>query len=154
MAARAEAEKDLRGRHAADPALAGGADPWDTIAAAQKRLDGRFAEYRLEGFGGSRLLGIAGTIVRYGAETSKPNDVRLDEFRDSNLPSLENTLYSPATLYDDIEGTTLADRLKEAEEELGKDHPYVKALLGGRSPEEVARGAVSATGLKEVAAAK
>jgi peptidase S46-like protein len=154
MAAKAEAEKNLRGRYAADPAPASGTDPWDTIAAAQKRFDDRFAEYRLEGFGGSRLLGIAGTIVRYGAETSKPNDVRLDEFRDSNLPSLENTLYSPATLYDDIEGTTLAGRLKEAEEGLGKDHPYVKALLAGRSPEEVARAAVSATGLKEVAARK
>ncbi|HEY7516552.1 MAG TPA: S46 family peptidase, partial [Vicinamibacteria bacterium] len=131
MAARAEAERDLRTRYAADPGLAKGPDPWDTIAAAQKKFDGRFTEYRLEGFGGSRLLGIAGTIVRYAVERAKPNDVRLEEFRDSNLSSLENTLYSPATLYGDVEETTLADRLKEAEEELGRDHPYVRAVLGG-----------------------
>jgi hypothetical protein len=154
MAAKAEAEKDLRARYAADAELAKGADPWDTIAAAQKAFDARFGEYRLEGFGGSRLLGIAGTIVRYGVEKAKPNDVRLDEFRDSNLASLENNLYSTAVIFDDIEETTLADRLQEAVDDLGKDHAYVKAVLGGRTPREVAHEAVAGTKLKDVAARK
>jgi peptidase S46-like protein len=154
MGVKAEAEAELRKRWAADAGAPKGSDPWDTIAAAQKQLDARFDEYRLQGFGGSRLLGIAGTIVRYGVEKAKPNDVRLEEFRDSNLPSLENQLYSPAAIYDDMEETTLADRLQEAEEALGKDHPYVKAVLGGRSPEEVAHAAVTGTRLKDVAARK
>ena len=154
MAAKADAEKDLRARYAADAELARGADPWATIAAAQKAFEARFAEYRLAGFGGSRLLGIAGTILRYGVEKAKPNDVRLDEFRDSNLASLENDLYSPATLFDDIEETTLTDRLQEAVDVLGPDHPYVRAVLGGRAPREVAREAVAGTTLKDVAARK
>jgi hypothetical protein len=152
MAAKAEGERELRARYAADSELAKGPDPWDTIAGAQKSFETRLDEYRLEGFGGSRLLGIAGTLVRYGVETARPNDVRLEEFRDSNLASLENSLYSPATIYDDIEETTLADRLKEAEEGLGRDHPYIGAVMAGRSAEEVARQAVSGTRLKEVAA--
>ena len=154
MAVKAEVEADLRKRYAADAQLPKGPDPWETIAAAQKKYEARFQEYRLEGFGGSKLLTIAGTIVRYGAEKAKPNDVRLEEFRDSNLASLENTLYSPAVLYDDIEEITLADRLKEAAEALGPDHPYVKAVLGGRSPEEVAHAAVAGTKLHDVAARK
>jgi hypothetical protein len=154
MAAKVEAEKDLRARYTADAEPAKGPDPWDTIAAAQKKFDARFAEYRLMGFGGSRLLGIAGTIVRYGVEKAKPNDVRLEEFRDSNLASLENNLYSTATIYDDIEETTLADRLQEALDDLGKDHPYVKAVLGGRTPRDVAHEAVVGTKLKDVAARK
>jgi hypothetical protein len=151
MAAKEEAEKELRARYAADRELARGADPWETIAAAQKKLDARFEEYRLAGFGGSRLLGIAGTIVRYGEEKNKPNEVRLEEFRDSNLASLENTLYSPAPIYDDVEEVTLTDRLKEAEEILGKNHAYVRAILGGRTPEQVAREAVAGTKLEDVA---
>ena len=60
MAAKAEAEKDLRARYATDADLAKGPDPWDTIAAAQKKFDARFNEYRLEGFAGSKLLGSRG----------------------------------------------------------------------------------------------
>ena len=154
LAAKAAAEKDLRARFAADRELATGADPWDTIAAAQKKYDAHLAEQRLVGFGGSELLHHAGNIVRYGAEKQKPNDVRLEEFRESNLASLENDLYSPAPIYDDLEEVMLAGRLKEAADELGPDHPFVKTVLGGRTPEEVAHEAVAGTKLKDVAARK
>ena len=154
MAAKAAEEKDLRARFAADRELAAGADPWDAIAAAQKKYDQRLAEQRLVGFGGSELLHHAGNIVRYVAEKQKPNDVRLEEFRESNLASLENDLYSPAPIYDDLEEVMLADRLKEAADVLGPDHPFVKTVLGGRTPEEVAHEAVAGTKLKDVAARK
>ena len=154
MAARAAAEKTLRAGLAGAAQLAGGADPWDTIAAAQKKYDQHLAEQRLVGFGGSELLRQAGNIVRYVAEKQKPNDVRLEEFRDSNLASLENDLYSPAPIYEDLEEVTLADRLKEAQAELGPDSPFVKTVLGGRTPAEVAHEAVTGTQLKDVAARK
>jgi hypothetical protein len=156
MAAKAAAEKDLRGRYAAGRA-AGPADPWETIAAAQRRFDARFSEYRMIELGlmhAPRLLGIAGDIVRYVDEKEKPNDVRLEEFRDSNLESLENELYSPAPIYDDLDEVMLADRLKEAQAELAPAHPFTKAVLGGRTPEQAAHEAVSGTKLKDVAARK
>ena len=154
MAARAAAERELQARFAADSGPARGNDPWDTIAAAQKKYDDRLAEQRLVGFGGSKLLGIAGDIVRYAAEKQKPNDVRLEEFRDSSLASLENELYSPAPIYDDLEEAMLAYRLKEAAEALGPASPYAKAVLGGRTPEQVAHEAVAGTKLKDVALRK
>ena len=156
MAAKAAAEKDLRGRYAAGRAAAG-TDPWETIAAAQRRFDARFSEYRMIELGlmhAPRLLGIAADIVRYAAEKEKPNDVRLEEFRDSNLESLENELYSPAPIYDDLDEVMLADRLKETQAELGPTHPFTKTVLGGHTPEEVAHEAVSGTKLKDVAARK
>jgi hypothetical protein len=102
------------------------------------------------GFGGGRLLSLAATIVRYPVEKAKPNDVRFEEFRDSNLASLENNLYSKAPIYDDLQEATLADRLALVQEELGQQHPYVKAVLQGSTPVEVARQAVTGTKLKDV----
>jgi hypothetical protein len=154
MAAKEAADKELRARLAADADLARGADPWDTIAGAQKKYDDRLDEQRLVGFGGSELLSIAGNIARYTAEKQKPNDVRLEEFRESNLASLENVLYSPAPIYDDLEEAMLAYRLKEAADALGPDHPFVKTVLAGRTPEQVAHEAVAGTKLKNVAARK
>jgi Peptidase S46 len=156
MAAKAAAEKDLRARFHAGRTPAA-PDPWETIAAAQRRFDTRFSEYRQVELGlmhAPRLLGIAGDIVRYVAEKEKPNDVRLEEFRDSNLESLENELYSPAPIYDDLDEVMLADRLKESQAELGPAHPFTKTVLGGRPPEVVAHEAVSGTKLKDAAARK
>lgn len=155
MARKATEELELKRRVQADAELAKRiADAWDQIAAAEKKAMARHPELRLVGFGGSRLLGIAGTLVRYGAEKAKPNDVRFEEFRDSNLASLENRLYSKAPIYDDLEQATLADQLSLALEELGAEHPFVKAALGGKSPAEAAREAVAGTKLEDVEARK
>ena len=120
MAAKAAAEKELRARVAADPALdAASGDAWATIEAAQKKAASRIAEEFLVGFGGSRLLGIAGQIVRYVVEVKKPNEQRLEEYIDSNLEVLKNRLYSPAPVYDDLEEATLASQLGLARREAG-----------------------------------
>jgi hypothetical protein len=155
MAAHAAREKELRARIAADPALASTVgDAYEAIAAAEKKGAARAHESRYVGFGGSRLLNHAGAITRYVVETKKPNEVRLEEFVDSNLASLENLLYSKAPVYDDLEVATLTHQLELAREFLGADHPYVKAVLAGRTPAEVARAAVSGTKLKDVEARK
>ena len=63
MAAKAEEEKALRAKVAADPALApGDRRPLGaTVAAVQQKLDPRAdGACASSGFGGSRLLGIAG----------------------------------------------------------------------------------------------
>ena len=153
MAAKRKEEEDLRRRIAADPALARETGTaFDDIAAARKRHDARLADYRYGSFGWSKLLGLAGTLVRYVEETSKPNEQRLDEYIDAVLPSLQNALFSPAPIHKDLEVVTLADQLEGAREKLGAGHPYVKSVLGGRTPAEVAREAVEGTTLDQVAA--
>jgi peptidase S46-like protein len=153
MARRAAEEKALRDKIAADPALAGSVgDAYDVIAAAEKKGAARQKESRYMSFGGSRLLGLAGVISRYVTETKKPNEVRLEEYVDSNLASLENNLYSKAPIYDDLEIATLTHQLTRAQQALGADHAYVKAVLGARTPAEVAWNAVKGTQLRDVEA--
>ena len=53
-----------------------------------------------------------------------------------------------------IDATLLAAGLQEAKDELGADHPFVKALLGGQSPEAVAKAAVEGTKLDDPAVRK
>jgi hypothetical protein len=155
MAAKAAAEKDLKAKVAADAALeAKTGDPWTTIAAAQKQSDARLNDVRFVSFSGSRLLGIAGQIVRHVVETKKPNEVRLEEYRESGLASLENRLFSKAPIYEDLEEATLTDQLQQAVEALGKDHAFVKAALQGKTPAAAAHEAVSGTKLEDVEARK
>ena len=59
----------------------------------------------------STAFGIARTLVRLAAETAKPNADRLREYRESNLESLKQGLFSKAPIYDDLETAKLADSL-------------------------------------------
>ena len=150
LARKAAEEHALQERVRADAALLSAVgDPWAEIAAAQKQHAARYAEAIYVGYTGSKLLGIAGTIVRYVSETHKPNESRLDEFRDSNLASLENQLFSPAPIYADMERATLTGQLQQASDVLGREHPFVKAALAGQTPAEVAEKAVSGTKLAD-----
>jgi hypothetical protein len=152
MAGKAEEEKSLRARTAADPALAKSAGTaWAAIAAVRKKADAREKETRFVGFGGARLLGFAGQIVRLVAEVQKPNEVRLEGYTDSSLPSLKNRLFSKAPVFDDLEETTLAHQFQLAATALGPTHPFVLAVLGGRPPAEVAQALVSGSKLKDPA---
>jgi hypothetical protein len=155
MARKLEDEKKLRARVAADPALAASTgDAWAAIETAERRAAERVSESFLVGFGGSRLLGIAGNIVRLVVEVRKPNEKRLEEYIDSNLDPLKNRLYSPAPIYEDLEETTLANQLTWALERLGPAHPFVKAALAGQTPADVAKAAVAGTKLKDPEARK
>jgi len=155
MARKGEEEKTLRATVAADPALAQSVgDPWATVAAVQQKLVPRAMEVRLVDFDGSQLLGIAGQIVQYVAEVAKPNEKRYEEYVDANLDSLRNELLSPAPIHADLEEVTLADQLQLALDELGPDHAFVKATLGGKTPPEAARAAVTGTKLQDPAVRK
>jgi hypothetical protein len=153
MARLLAAEKDLRSRIQKDPKLAAAVGAaFADLAAAQKREEALIKETRFVSFGGSKLLTIAGDILRHVVETRKPNEERLEEFNDANLASLENEMFSPAPIYPDVEELTLADQLLVARETLGAAHPFVRAALGARTPIEVAREAVSGSTLADVGA--
>lgn len=149
------AEKTFRDELNADRVLKRQyASAWDGIhAAVAKRREQKRAFDALErGFRLSDLFGIARILVRAAEEIPKPNGERLAEFADARLPQLKQKLLSKAPLYDELETALLGFSLGKIREDLGPDHPAVKALLGDRTPDEVAARAVRITSLKDVKA--
>lgn len=121
---------------------------WEETAAAMKamasRLDERFALSH-----SSNLMGTAQDIVQYVAEIKKPDGERLPGFHDAQLASLRFKMFSPAPVYPGLEQAELADDLAYAQQLLGPRNPYLKAVLGGRSPAEVAAKAIQGTKLAD-----
>jgi hypothetical protein len=132
-------------------------DPWAEIDQSMKvqreiYLPLTYVERR-RGFN-SELARIARDLVRAAEERAKPNGERLREYRDSALPSLELQLFSSAPIYKNLETVTLADSLLQMKEALGADNPVVTTVLGGKSPEEVAKAVISGTKLEDIALRK
>ncbi|MDE2237073.1 MAG: S46 family peptidase, partial [Elusimicrobia bacterium] len=154
MARKLKQEKAFRAQAAARADLRRYGDAWDKIAAVQDKLAARHKQLMFRNLFGSRLAGLATTIVRYVVEVKKPNDKRYKEFRDSALDSLNFRLFSPAPVYKDLEEAALADCLRQSLEELGPDDAHVRAALGGETPQEKAHELVSGTRLDQPAARK
>jgi hypothetical protein len=151
--AKVEREKALRAKVNGKAALKKqyGAG-WEKVARALDEFRPRRKEYRFieEGAGfKSRLYAFARTLVRGTEELQKPNEKRLREYRDSALPSLRQSLFSKAPIYDELEVFKLTYGLTKLREELGADHPFVKKVLGKRSPAELAGELVAGTKLKD-----
>jgi hypothetical protein len=122
---------------------------WDAIAQAELAHRQMAKTFRLYTLRGSRLLGIALNIVQYVAEVKKPNGERLQGFHDSQLESLRFRLFSPAPIYPGFEAAMLEGALQLSLGELGADDPFIKAVLGSRTPAEVAQEAVRGTKLAD-----
>jgi len=151
MAKKSQEEKALRAKVAADQKLKPYAGAWDAIAAAHKKYAERFRRDFQIGrvLGSSPQMSLARRIVLFVAEKEKPNEKRLEEFRDSNRQSFEFSLYSRAPIYPELEKATIADSFKELAEKLGADDPVVKTVLAGKSPEERAKELVEGTRLAD-----
>lgn len=128
-------------------------DPYGDIDSALTVYREIYPDYYLLGSGrafNTSLFDLARTIYRYRAETKKPNEERLREYSESNLESLEQSLYSTAPLYDDLEKAKLADSLSLLIEMRGADDPLVKKVMNGRSPAVRAAELVLETEVGEV----
>ncbi len=136
------------------PLRAKAPEAFDKIAQAQKLLESRQKQREFRSLFGSKLAMFAMTIVLESEETAKPNDRRFEEFRDSNLDSLNFRLLSPAPVYPDLEQAALTDILGQAQNSLGADDPWVRAALQGRAPADEARELVAATKLADPAVRK
>ncbi|MGZ5423345.1 MAG: S46 family peptidase [Candidatus Aminicenantales bacterium] len=157
LAKKLREEQSLRAQVAKSPDLEKAYGPaWDEIAAAEKAYASFFKPLaffeRANGFY-TTYFTMARTIVRMAMEKPKPNADRLREFRDASLPSVERGLLSPAPIYDDFEVVKLGDSLAQLQEEL-PDMMEVRWILGGRSPQDVARDLVAGTKLKDIDARK
>jgi hypothetical protein len=127
-------------------------DAWDAIAKAHQNYPSYIRERRIfDQAGGfnSTLFNYARTLVRLAAENEKPNAERLPEYTDARRASLELALYSPAPIHEDFEKLKLADSLGFMIELLGADHPLVKQVLDGKTPEARANQLISGTKLKD-----
>ena len=127
---------------------------WPAIAKGRKDLatyerDRRFLDLSA-GFN-SVLFGYARTLVRLAEENQKQNAKRLPEYADTRRAALEASLYSPAPIYDDFEKVKLADSLTFMQKEYGANHPLVKKVLKGKTPEARAAELIDGTKLKDVA---
>ena len=157
MNAKAADEEKLHAAFKADPKNAGAPDPWDEIAQAMKTQQEIYPNLsyleRMRGFS-SRLPQIARVLVRAAAEKPKPNAERMREFRDSTLPSLEQSLFSTEPVYKNLDTVLLTDSLSEMQDALGKDNPDVKKVLGDKTPADAAKDMIANTKLDDVAVRK
>ena len=156
MAQKAAAEKSLRADVADKPALAAEyGRVWDSLAGAEKTYAGFYFEHQLlEQFIGlrqSHLFQFARHLVRLPVEKAKPNPTRLREYRDSNLESLEQDLFSTAPIHSSMETVVLTRVLTEMVDSLGAGHPVVKQILAGQTPQQAAEGFVAGSELAGVA---
>jgi hypothetical protein len=96
------------------------------------------------------LFNYARFLLRAAEEREKPNSERLREYTASSLPSLEVQMLSDEKIYDDYETLKLADGLTYLCEEIGVNHPLVKKILTGKSPQERAYELVKGSKLKDL----
>jgi hypothetical protein len=152
--ARKEAEeRALREAAAARPELQREyAGAWDEIEAAYRDYPAQAARVAFTTLTPSRLGTIASNLVRRAAEVRKPDAQRIPEFREGRLPALSLSILSPAPVYADMEEAVLAAWFAEARAALGPDDPFVRAALGGSTPEEAARQLIAGTKLADVSA--
>jgi hypothetical protein len=126
---------------------------WDAIAATVEKSRGDYERYLFtEGGRGfdSRLFGVAKVLVRHAAEAKKPDEERLAEYTDANFPIQRQTVMSTAPIYPQLEKLTLAFSLTKLREALGPDDPFVKKVLGTKSPDARAAELVDGTALTDV----
>ncbi len=126
---------------------------WTEIEAAEKKAASRYKEQYYHGLDSS-LASLATTIVEYVAEIKKPDGERLPGFHDSQLDSLKFQLASPAPTYNDMEIARMTGALSLDLAEAGPNDPFVKTVLNGQTPQQVATALVNGTKLGDPAERK
>jgi hypothetical protein len=157
MARKKAQEKALREAVANDANLKDVTEAWDVIAKMQTVRKANIKRYQmLEGGSAfnTTLFGIARTLVRAAEEYQKPNEKRLQEFTESEKPSLEQKLFSKRPLYNDFELHKLSDSMGWMCEIIGFNDKTVQAILGGKAPRQRAGELIAGTKLWDVAERK
>jgi len=126
---------------------------WDQIAAAERKALSRIKDQYYHGMASS-LANLATEIVDYVAEIKKPDGQRLAGYHESQLESTRLEMFSPAPIYPDMEIARITGALALDVAEAGADDPYVKIILGGRTPAQAAAELVKGTKLADPAVRK
>jgi hypothetical protein len=128
-------------------------DSWSTIARVEEQVKPEIKGqifHRTD----SRLFTMALQIVQYVAEIKKPDGDRLPQFHDAGLDTFKFQMLSPAPVYPSTEKLFMALAIKLAQEKLGKDDPYVQAILQGGDVDTVVNTLVDGTKLADPAVRK
>jgi hypothetical protein len=149
-------EADLRAKVAANAEWRRDyGNAWDEIAAATKRQRDLFKLQQFRSIStASQLASLARQIVVYVAEIKKPDAERLNGYHDAQLDELKFYLFSPAPVYPEFEEALLTFSLQDSLAQLGPDDPWVKAILNGKTPAQVASEVIRGTKLTDPAARK
>ncbi len=95
----------------------------------------------------SQLLAYASQIVQYVVEVAKPDGERLPGFHDSQLESVRFALQSPAPVSGGLDEARLTGSLTESLRQLGANDEYLRIVLNGGTPQQVAQALVRGTKL-------
>jgi hypothetical protein len=153
-----EREQKLRDAVARDPKLqAQAGKAWYQVSTAVDEFARQYTEWTLldqaQAFN-SDLFTFARTLIRLAEESQRPNEKRLREFRESNLESLKQQLFSEAPIYENLEIAKLTDSLSMLIERLGAENPLVLQVMADQSPADRAAALVQNTALKDVSLRK
>ena len=146
MAAKREAEAELRARVAADPNLVQQiGDPWTDLEGVQtvaRDLYLPFRQLEASAGGGSTLYQMARGIVRASKNTS---------MTEAQRARLVAAVGAETPIAMEMEEIRLRYWLSKTREYLTVDHPEVKAMLGRESPEALAERLISGTQMEDAA---
>ena len=141
-------EGDFRAKVQADPALkARYGTAWAEVEKINQELASLDVRRRYHSFNayGSRLLTVAGLLVRAPAELKKPDGERMGIFREEAKAQLNRFFGAPTDTL--MERRMLTAWLQAMDKELPADDPVRRVALGGRTPEAAAAAMVAATTL-------
>ncbi|GAC1544052.1 MAG: S46 family peptidase [Vulcanimicrobiaceae bacterium] len=149
-------EAALRRGFAKDPALAKRlAADYAAIARAQTISDRLFNRYNYVAIG-PRVATFrwARQLVRLPVEKTKASGARLPEYSDAQLVTLPQQLLAPIPTYAGPDELLLGFFAKKMREDLGTDDPFVRKVLGKKSPAAWAHDLVAGTKLGDRAVRK
>jgi hypothetical protein len=153
---KAKEESEIRAKIADNPEWRRQySDAWDAISAATKKQAEIFKLQQFRSIStASNLASLARQIVVYSGEIQKPDGQRLNGYHDSQLEELKFYLFSPAPIYPDFEEAMLTYSLQDSLSQLGPNDPWVKAILNGKTPAQVASEVIRGTKMNDAAARK
>jgi hypothetical protein len=128
---------------------------WDALVAVEKRKAELSTRYGyVAGGPRSQLFAYARLLVRLPVEKAKPDAQRLPEFADVKLVTLPPRVFANVPVYAGPEELNLAYWAKKMREDLGTDDPFVKSVLGTKTPDAWAHDLVAGTKLADAATRK
>jgi hypothetical protein len=146
-AAKTKDESRLRRSFVATP---GRVDPWATIEGATRKEGDRIRAAWVVGYGYGTLFDTAGTIVELANESTLSEAERLAAYRPSAIPRLMLRVAADEPIYKDLEIARLTGYWQEALDVLGKDDPFVKRVLGDKTPLAAATAVIDGTRMNEL----